>query len=126
MQLILTGISQETSLSDGETSIDLVFNRGEVRVPTSPEGAESLLMYMAGIQQEEAAKESVADLGVSVFGGEAEDNPNLQTKEAYEAQQEHEAWEREQANLAAQAMENDSPPEYMEDEQEINDGVGSI
>lgn len=103
--LTLTGISQETPLDDPEsTFIHLVFNHGEVRVPTNEDGVQAILDHMAGTAA--APQEPVVPTmpaGVEVFGG---DEPEPEASQA--------AW-------LAQQDEEDSDDDY-----EVNDGVGSI
>jgi len=56
-QLILTGLAHETDLSDLQNSgahaiFLLVFNGGELRVPTTQDGAEQVIKYLAGVSSD--------------------------------------------------------------------------
>jgi hypothetical protein len=65
-QLVLTGISQETSLiNPDEVLIMLVFNNGEVRVPTNEYGVNAILESLG--EEEESAPAHPE--GAEVFGG---------------------------------------------------------
>lgn len=101
-QLVLTGIAQETSLMNPEESYYmLVFNEGEVRVPTNEAGVHAVLGSLG--EEEEPAPE-VPD-GAEVFGGSngAQD----------------------QAEWLAQQQDPDGVTDDG-DYDDVNDGVGSI
>lgn len=69
-QLVLTGIAQETSLSNpDDTFFMLVFNDGEVRVPTNELGVSAILESL-GSDKEETPPPRTHPEGAEVFGGD--------------------------------------------------------
>ena len=71
--LVLTGIAQETQLNNPDEAILLlVFNNGELRVPTDDYGLQAVLAYLGQVPTEEPPKEKEEAYpgGAEVFGGE--------------------------------------------------------
>lgn len=46
-QLILTGLAEETDLTNGETTYLLVFNKGHIRVPATEQMVREIIAYTA-------------------------------------------------------------------------------
>ena len=98
-QLVLTGIAQETSLQDPEDSYYLlVFNDGELRVPTNEQGVHLILGSLGEPPEAEPAE---VPNGAEVFGGGTT--------------------AQETADWLAQQQNSDDDDDY-----DVNDGVGSV
>ena len=99
-QLVLTGIAQETTLQDPETThLMLVFNNGELRLPTDDVGLNYILSYLGNDKAAEADEE--------------EADEELQAQHTAD---EYAQWLATQADAGT-----DDDEEY-----DVDDGVGSI
>lgn len=111
-ELILTSISQETSIQNPEDSFFLlVFNGGALRVPTNPEGIRDIMDYLLP-DEEVPEQEPKYPPGVEVFGSES-------TVESTH-------WGKAHDNDETDVDPVEEEPEDDDGEYDINDGVGSI